>query len=275
MKKINTLLLSLLISSFALSQQKDRSQLKGKFFSYWGWNRGLFTNSNIHFKGDNYKFTLHQAKALDKQSPFNFDVYFNPLKLSIPQYNFRLGYYITNKYNISIGQDHMKYVVTQNQIARISGDINNGSAYDGIYNNDNIKLTKDFLQLEHTDGLNYANIALGRTDLIKSVYEGKVKLNLVENFGLGLLVPRTDATLLNYKRHDKFHLAGYGTNLMLGANITLWDVFFIQSEFKGGFINLPWIRTTFDKADSAKQNFFFFQRNILFGFIFNLNTANK
>lgn len=35
---------------------------------------------------------------------------------------------------------------------------------------------------------------------------------------------------------------------------------------KGGFINMPDIRTTEFKADRAAQHFFFWQGNILFGF---------
>ncbi len=47
--------------------------------------------------------------------------YINPMEMTIPQTNFKLGYFINDHYNISIGVDHMKYVMTQDQKTAISG----------------------------------------------------------------------------------------------------------------------------------------------------------
>ena len=34
---------------------------------YWGWNRGWFSNSDIHFTEDEYDFTLYDVKGLHNQ----------------------------------------------------------------------------------------------------------------------------------------------------------------------------------------------------------------
>jgi hypothetical protein len=57
---------------------------------------------------------------------------------------------------------------------------------------------------------------------------------------------------------------------MAGLNIEFYKHFFIQSEFKTGFINLPDVHTTNSEFDKALQHFFFSQVNILFGATFNL-----
>ena len=44
----------------------------------------------------------------------------------------------------------------------------------------------------------------------------------------------------------------------------------VLTEFKAGYIDMPNIRTTNSRADSASQEFFFYQRNISFGYIFQL-----
>ena len=166
----------------------------------------------------------------------------------------------------------MKYVVNELQNTTISGTIDEG-IYKGEFNNTGIRLEYDFLQMEHTDGLNYVNGEINRNDvlpLFSSISEDKVAINSIIGIGIGALVPRTDATLLNKKRHDEFHLAGYGTSLKVGLNITLYNYFFIQAELKGGFINMPNIRTTYNPNDIAKQHFFFSQRNVLFGLRINL-----
>jgi hypothetical protein len=54
--------------------------------------------------------------------------------------------------------DHMKYVVEQNQVVQIDGTISKmESPYHGEYQDDDIMIVEDFLQFEHTDGLNYEN----------------------------------------------------------------------------------------------------------------------
>jgi hypothetical protein len=35
-----------------------------------------------------------------------------------------MGYFINNHYNISVGLDHMKYVIRHRQIANVSGYVN-------------------------------------------------------------------------------------------------------------------------------------------------------
>jgi hypothetical protein len=71
--------------------------------------------------------------------------------------------------------------------------------------------------------------------------------------------------LLNKERYDEFHLSGYGVNALVAVNITFFDALFIQSELKGGYINMPDIRTTQFTEDTASQSFFFAQLNLTFG----------
>jgi hypothetical protein len=253
---------------------KDNYYTKGNFFIYWGWNRAAYSLSDIHFKGNNYNFTLNDVIAKDRQSPFDAKIYLNPVNMTIPQYNFRIGYFIGDNYQLSFGADHMKYVMQNDQTVKINGEITNSNTpYDGNYANEDIVLSKDFLLFEHTDGLNYENIELRRFDVLFSRKNFQFAVN--EGLGVGVLVPRTNTTLLNNKRYDEFHLAGYGTGLILSANMTLLRYFFIQMEWKGGFIHMPDIRTTMYKSDRASQAFWFSQYNLVFGCNFRLNKKTE
>ena len=199
--------------------------------------------------------------------------------MTIPQTNFRIGYFVSDKYNISFGVDHMKYVMTQNQTVNMNGEINlplneAGSTYNGPYANTPMVMTEDFLKFEHTDGLNYVNTEITRVDDITKIFgwnTDKVQLNTVLGGGFGLLYPKTNTTLLGKERHDDFHVSGFGTALKVGLNLTFFKYFFIQSELKGGYINMQDIRTTKSSADSASQDFNFLQTNIVFGGIFKIN----
>lgn len=244
---------------------------KGKIFISWGWNRAAYTTSDIHFKGEDYNFKLQKVIAKDRPTPFSIR-YFNPSKITIPQYNFRIGYFLNPKYSISFGFDHMKYVMQQNQRVNISGTIGGANAiHDGTYHNDPITLTNDFLQLEHTNGLNYLNLELRRMDNILDQKVLKVKnidINVVEGIGAGLMYPKSDVKLMNYDRNDQWHVAGYGVNLIAGLNVTFFKHLFIQGEVKGGYINMPDVLTTNFKGDRASQHFFFAQANVNTGVIF-------
>ena len=254
-------------------QDKYTAHNKGKFFISWGGNRDSYTKSNVNFKGENYNFTIDNMVAHDKPKGWHVD-YINPVKMTIPQTNFRMGYFINDHYSIAIGVDHMKYVMTQNQTATITGTIAANTAFDGEYNNTPVVLTADFLMYEHTDGLNYVNTEFSRHDDISSLFKirntDKIQINVTEGLGVGLLYPKTNATLLGKERYDDFHVSGYGTSLKAGLNITFFKHFYLQGELKGGYINMQDIRTTQSTKDSASQDFFFFQRIIAVGGIFKI-----
>ena len=62
-------------------------------------------------KGDDYDFTLYDVAAEDRQTPWDPGVYLNPGSITIPQTVARIGYYFHDHWNLSVGVDHMKYVM--------------------------------------------------------------------------------------------------------------------------------------------------------------------
>jgi len=254
--------------------EKYTAKNKGKFYIFWGGNRESFSKSDIRFKGEDYDFTLYDVAAHDKPKGFHID-YFNPTRMTIPQTNFRIGYFITDKYNISIGFDHMKYVMHNDRRLAYSGYYPNAGSYNENPADGQLTLDEDFLLFEHTDGLNYVNTEISRVDditkyLSKTIDTDKFQINLTEGIGGGFLYPKTNTTLLGKERYDEFHVSGFGVSAKVGLNFTFFKYFFIQTELKGGYIEMNDIRTTKDKADSAEQNFWFLQRILVIGGIFRL-----
>lgn len=276
--------------------QKYTAHNKGKFFVTWGGNRESYSKSDVNFRGKDYNFTVSDMKAHDKPKGWHVD-YINPANMTIPQTNLRLGYFFSDHYSVTIGVDHMKYVMTQNQIANVSGDINlpadqSGSIYNGHYDNTPVDMSQNgaqeggfekgtiqpgnpaFLMYEHTDGLNYINTEVSRFDDISKLFSlpniDKVQINLTEGLGAGVLYPKTNATVLGKERHDDFHVSGYGVSAKAGLNITFFKHFYVQGELKGGYIDMKDIKTTMSNDDKASQHFLFFQRIIAVGGIFRI-----
>jgi hypothetical protein len=262
----------LLMGQVGLAQETRPAR---KFYVIWGWNRSAYTNSDIRFHGNQYDFTLSKVVAHDRQTPIAFDPYLSPGRITIPQTNFRLGYYLNDHWSITAGVDHMKYVMDQDQTVTINGAIQNSNTpYDGTYLNTPIKLTEDFLTFEHTDGLNYINVEVRRHDQLIHLARPNIQVNVIEGIGMGVLLPKTNTQLLLNNRYDEFHLAGYGVSAMAGINVTFFKYFFLQSEVKGGYINMPDIRTTEFSADRAKQHFFFDEWTMLFGVNFFVSNSH-
>jgi hypothetical protein len=270
--------LSTIAQNDSITKERYTAHNKGKFTISWGGNREKYTQSDITFKGDNYFFMVEDAVAHDKPKGWHVD-YVMPGSMTKPQTNFKMGYFLTDNYSISLGIDHMKYVMEQNQVAKISGEIDYpashpSSQFNGIYNRTPVQLTENFLMFEHTDGLNYVYSEFARQDDISHLFgiknTDKFQVNINEGVGLGVLYPKTNTTLMGQARHDEFHISGFGTSLKAGINLVLFKYFTIEGDLKGGYINMTDVRTTESSADSAQHSFFFVQTIIAFGGIFRI-----
>lgn len=272
MKK-SFIVIFLLVLGYTIQAQQGWNQKysrKNQIYGHWGYNVSAYSKSDISFVGQNYNFTLYDVKANDRPTAFDFDTYFNPANLSIPQWNLRFGYFFADRWSISIGTDHMKYVMQQNQYAAMEGyiDIPNGE-YNGTYNRQPQKLTSDFLLFEHTDGLNYGSIELEYHGNIYQ-FNDKHSINYYAGPGFGLMVPRSNVKLMNYPRYDEFHVAGYGLSGKVGLQAVLWKHLTFNAEWKNGFINMQDILTTGDNpTDRSMQTFWFTEFTGTIGFVIN------
>lgn len=265
-------LLCLILSGLFVHAQPVHNFSKGSFYFQWGWNQAQYTTSDIHFTGPGYDFTLHNVKAKDRPTHFKPDIYFNPETVTIPQTNVRIGYFINDRWSVSLGYDHMKYVATQYQTVEIDGHISGtGTTFDGEYNHESIDLTYSFLKYEHTDGLNYIFLGADYHDRLLSLSEYGISRGNAEFTGslgadAGMVYPKTNSILLGMQQSDRFHLAGYGLSVNASINFSFFKYFYVGAQIKPGFIHLPDVKTTLRDADRASQHFFFLQENFYFGF---------
>lgn len=275
---------------------------KGNFFFYWGYNRSAYTNSDIHFWGDGYDFTIHDVEAKDEPTT-TFKTYIGPTSFTVPEYNYRLGYFLNDKTFISIGEDHMKYHI-EKQAARLTGSITYGSNI-GNYDNTEVlvgegrlsghlsksgnseqvhhgghgggsisiidSLPRGFVSnFEHCDGLNDASLELGRIEQIWISKNTKHALTVTGTIGTGMVIPDTDAGVLGqqpYHNLDKktYHLAGYSFSASIGFQFDFFRHLFLQTRLKGGYINLPDIKTT-TLSGRASQHFGFIEPMFVVGY---------
>jgi len=243
------------------NEVKRNFSRKGDFYFHWGYNHSWYGKSDINFKGPGYDFTLKDVTAQDRQSKLSWD-YLNPGLISVPQYNIRAGYFFKDNYSISVGWDHMKYVVDIPQTVAVTGYIGEQVSdpgvptglYAGTYNGEMINVKSDMLTYEHTDGFNYANVELERYDDIWVAPSRETSLTLETGLGLGMMVPRSDVRLFGQGRNNNWNVSGYGFSAKMGLKFYVTKGFYLQNTTKVGTTNLKNVHTTGrNDVDKASQ----------------------
>jgi hypothetical protein len=284
MKKHFVFVITTLLICNTVFSQKNNGR-KGEFYVHWGYNQAGFAKSDIYFKGIGYEFTLKDVAATDRPSHYKIKDYLNLSKLTIPQYNLRVGYFFNQNWSLSFGTDHMKYVMVNDQEVSISGNISANVSEPAIkvnpnyvrdYKNELFKINStDFLVYEHTDGFNYVHFEI---DNYKNIYTHKTKkigIDAVFGLGAGVIVPRTDAHLFTIGRNHFWNIAGYGVSAKAGLRFDLSKRLYLQTDFKTGFTNLLAIKTTGRKTDFAQQKILFYEGYLALGFKFGNKKLKK
>ncbi len=219
--------------SFAVSAQKKTRLLSGMYLQ-WGYNTERYTKSNIHFNsvvnGVPHDFTIYKAKAHNRSDIGA--IVKTPIQVSIPQYNYRIGFYLNKKHTkaIEINFDHTKYIVYDNQLLRAKGNI--GSNY---FDKDTA-FTSNEMHFEHTNGANFYHINYVRQYELRRNAKRPV-FTALWKAGAGVLIPKTDITLSNHRVDNRFHVAGYCIGAEAGARWYVSRKLFFEGTAKTGFAN--------------------------------------
>ncbi len=213
---------------------------KGTFYFSWGYNREIFSKSDIHFKNttteinattgkpESYEFTIYNAAATDRPGFKNM----LHTDLTIPQYNYRLGYFFNNKKDlgIEINFDHTKYIMRNWQTLRIKGTIH------GEYIDKDTLISPDnFLAFEHSDGANFLMLNIMKRQRLLISKNKKHWISGIGKFGAGPVIPRTQVTIFGKDLNNRFHIAGYCIGAELGLRYDFYKYFYLEYTGKGVF----------------------------------------
>ncbi len=273
MRKIILLIIINAISTIIIAQTKNHF-FKGMYIQ-WGYNTEWYTKSNIHFKLSNgSNFIVHNVKANDKP---DFDAILKkPFEISIPQYNYRFGFYLNDKKtkSIELNFDHAKYVVTNYQKVRVTGIINNQSGInDGLQiDADSILNPATFFHMEHTDGANWLHINYTQQRiLLNNKNKSHPLINLIYKIGAGINIPRTDFTWKGDRYNNDFHVAGYNAGIEGGFRYFPFKHFFFEATGKSGYVRYvnALANTTKIKNSRLSHGFGYFELIGLIGYDIN------
>lgn len=244
---------------------KKSKKMKGTFYLEWGYNQELYTRSTIHFvntKTDNYDFTLHNAKAHDK--PGGDRGYLLNKPLTVPQYNFHIGYLFNDKRNwgVELSWDHLKYIVDDNQVLHVTGQIR-GHAIDK-----DTLVTPTFVHLQHTNGNNYL---MGNLVKKSSIFKRrKFELSGISKVGVGPMVSYSISDVLASINNGHFRIDGFVIGLSSGLRADFFRYFFVQATSQGALAEYLSTELGADEVGRAKHHFFSLAGSVTIGANFPL-----
>lgn len=258
---ILTALISLPVMSQQYSYKKKKITQKGSMYFYWGYNRSVYGKSTIHFTGGglnglpgSYDFTIHNAKAVDKPAT-KAKTYFDIETITVPQFNIRIGYYTNEKWDLSIGYDHMKYVMKEGQEAKLTGYIDElqNDSLNGKFDSELYKIRDGRIHYENSNGLNYITFQANYNHLLYTTKNRKFAIRGRLGAGLGAVVTQTDFEFGGYDYHTDLKLSGFGGSLHSGVRFEFFNRLFLQSNWSAGVISLPNLQTIRDTENRAQQ----------------------
>jgi hypothetical protein len=252
---------------FAQKIDSIPSKNESKFYFFWGYNREYYSNSTIHFKNtvsDNYDFTFIDAKAEDKP---DFQNALNIGQISVPQFNMHLGYLFGGKRNFGIefSWDHLKYVVKDNQILHVQGQIR-GNKIDK-----DTLVTPDFVHLQHTNGNNYMMLSFIKKI---NIYKHKnLEISTLAKWGAGILMSYSISTILGSPDNGHFRYHGLVTGGGFDLRMDLYRYVFLQAGIQVAYADYTSIQLGQDLIGRAEHDFFSYQA--MLGIGFNIPTSKR
>lgn len=207
--------------SFHLSDEGNSVGKKGELYLSWGYNKEWYLPSNIHIYqpklGNDY--TLYNTLASDH--PGWNEGLFNRA-LTIPQYNYRLGYFFKDNWAIEANFDHTKFVVADNQLLHAKGMMN-GVPVDTFINN-----RSGFMKYQLNNGANFLLINLVHRKHLTSFNKSWFDAALLVKGGAGIVIPHVQNVIDGHANKKGFQFGGFDMGFEAGIRATFFKYAYLE-----------------------------------------------
>jgi hypothetical protein len=211
----------LFVSCFSIvsAQTKTKGKRKGEFYFSLGYNTEWYTRSNVHVSQPELlnNYTFENIRGHDHKG---WDEGLFSKALTIPQYNYRLGYIFNREkgFGFEINFDHTKFIFAEDQEARLKGTLNG-------------KFADTSVMFNHANGFYYylnngANFLLFNFVKRWKIYTTKknenFKLDFFGKAGIGPVIPHVENSFFGNANEPHFQFGGWN----VGAEGSLRATFF-------------------------------------------------
>lgn len=249
MKKYFFCILAFLPSVYSLAQEVSQPAKKQKhsFYFSWGYNTESYTRSNVHIKqgelGNDY--TMNKVKAHD--NPGWRDGIFNKA-LTIPQYNYRIGYMLNEEKGIGIelNFDHTKYIITEPQHVHITGTLNNEHADTTVFFDES-----NGFYYYLNNGANFFLINFVKKWKFISDSRERIRVDALGKAGIGPVVPHVQNSLFGQANDPHFQLGGWNVGVEACIRVTFYRYVYLEYSNKLDYARYSGLKIYKGKARQA------------------------
>ncbi len=259
---------------FATAQQKEKKR-KHEFYFSWGYNEEWYTHSNVHITqpslGNN--FTFQNIKGYDHPG---WDGQLFTKALSIPQYNYRIGYFFNEKKGLAleINFDHTKFIFGDNQIVHVKGTVNH-NAYDGhLLFVENDKPNADSSSYYFlNNGANFLLFNLVKRWHLIATKNGSVQIDGLAKAGIGPVIPHVQNKFFDQQPNDEhFQLGGWNIGVEGALRVTFFNHVYIEYTNKFDYARYSGLRIY---EGTAKQAFGTYEMILNLGLTFPVGKKSE
>ncbi len=209
---------------FLAQAQQKKKERKGEFYFSWGYNKEWYTHSSVKVSqpGLNNDYVLNNVHSHDH---IGWDQGIFSIPLSIPQYNYRLGFFFNKKKGLAfeINFDHTKHIITDGQQVRLTGTLNGRQTDSTI----NFAESNGFYYYLN-NGANFLLFNLVKRWSWQESKTGNFKLDALGKAGIGPLIPHVQNGLFGKSNDPGFQLGGWNLGVEAGIRSTFYKHIFLE-----------------------------------------------
>lgn len=261
MKNMLRLVLLLLLAIPFIASAQTKKERKGEFYFSWGYNKEWYTHSNVRVNqpelNNNYTF-----KQIHSQDHIGWDMGLLKIPLSIPQYNYRVGYIFDKKRGLGfeINFDHTKHIITDGQQAHIVGTLG-GRQVDSTLTFSEANGFVYFLN----NGANFLLFNIVKRWNWQNSKTGNFKLDFLGKAGIGPVIPHVENTLFGKENTPGFQLGGWNMGVEAGIRTTFYKSVYLEFTNKIDYARYSNLKVY---KGTAKQAFGTYELILSLGYTF-------
>jgi len=235
------------LTPFFATAQAKKSKPKGEIYFSWGYNMEWYTHSNIRINqpelGNYYKFNhvrAHDHKGWD-------DGLFSKA-LTIPQYNYRLGYIFNEAkgLGVEINFDHTKYIFADQDV-HVTGTMAGAKGTDTTIAFNAANGYYYFLN----NGANFLLFNIVKRWHLEQLAHGKIKIDGLAKAGIGPVLPHVENSFNFQKNNPDFQFGGWNTGIEGCIKATFFDYVYLEFSNKVDYARYSHLHIYKGKAKQA------------------------
>jgi hypothetical protein len=229
----NFVVISMLLPLASLAQ-KPKKERSGEFYFSWGYNTEWYTHSNLSInqpsQGNSYTFigiSGHDHKGWD-EGLFS-------KALSIPQYNYRIGYFFNKKKQlaIEINFDHTKFIFGDNQMVHMKGKFNNKPIDAEVLFADSTAGSTSSSYYYLNNGANFLLFNIVKRWPIYMNKKETIRIDGLGKFGIGPVIPHVQNKFFDQPENDPhFQIGGWNIGVEAALRVTFFQYVYLEYSNK-------------------------------------------